>query len=80
MKRNLLCFLTGLIGMISLLSCKTSGLAITSLIISALAIGLFAADIKEGFTWKTFTRTFIGIGGYLAGAIIVIAFIPQFLK
>jgi hypothetical protein len=80
MRRNVQCFLAGVIGMVALLSCRTSELAISCLFISALAIGLFAADIKEGFTWKTYIRTFIGIGGYLVGAIIVIIFIPQFIE
>jgi len=80
MKRNLSCFLIGFIGMITLLSCKSSPFALFSLFASAIAIGIAATDKKEGFTQRTFIRTFIGIGGYLVGAIVVVIFLPQFIE
>ena len=79
MKRYISCFLTGVIGMISLLSCQTPGLAFIALFLSAIAIGILAADKEKGFTTQTVIRTFIAIAGYSVGLVIAVAFFPHFI-
>lgn len=79
MKRYIACFLVGVIGMISVLSCQTSGLALTALFLSAVAIGIITADREKGFTAQTVIGTFIAIGGYFVGSLIVITFFPHFI-
>jgi len=66
--------------MISMLSCRTTGLALFTLFISAVAIGVLAGDREKGMTLQTIVITFIAIGGYTIGSIIVVIFLPQFLK
>jgi NADH:ubiquinone oxidoreductase subunit K len=76
MKKYLLSFLVGVIGMISVLSCRTQGLALATLFLSAVAIGILAADRKKGFTTQTVLVTFIAIVGYTVGLVITVIFFP----
>jgi len=80
MKKYLLSFLVGVVGMISMLSCRTTGLALFTLFISAVAIGVLAGDREKGMTLQTIVITFIAIGGYTIGSVIVVIFFPQFIK
>jgi hypothetical protein len=80
MKKYSLSFLVGVIGMISVLSCRTTGLALFTLFLSAVAIGILAADRERGMTLQTVVITFIAIGGYTLGSVIVVIFLPQFIK
>jgi len=79
MKKYIFCFLIGVIGMMTVLSCQTTGLALATLFLSAVVIGMLTADKEKGFTVQTVIGTFIAIGGYIIGLLIVVAFFPHFI-
>lgn len=62
--------------MMTVLSCQTTGLALAALFLSAVVIGILTADREKGFTVQTVIGTFLAIGGYFVGSVIIIIFFP----